>query len=173
LVDPEEVDVVRGDEALEFLVVLDDDEPNVVVDCDEEDGALEVPEMLENDKLSTLVDCDEEVDVDEMALMVLVDEDVGEVEVGLVLSDDNELNVKEEVEVEGIWDSTEPVALLLAAGADMLEEIMAGSECVRDTVEEVGVRTLEVLEISGLDDSSGIGAVVPTLELVGIVVEVI
>jgi hypothetical protein len=159
-------------------VVLDDDEPNVLVDCDEEDEALEVPEMLEDDKLSTLVDCDEEVDVDEMALMVLVDEEVGEVEVGLVLSDDTELVVKEELEVEDIWDSTEPVALLLllAAGADMLEEVnveLAGSKCVRDTVEEVEARTLEVLEISELDDGSGIGAVVPTLELVGIVVEII
>jgi hypothetical protein len=163
-------------------VVLDDDEPNVLVDCDEEDEALEVPEMLEDDKLSTLVDCDEEVDVDEMALMVLVDEEVGEVEVGLVLSDDTELVVKEELEVEDIGDSTEPVALLLllllllAAGADMLEEVnveLAGSECVRDTVEEVEARTLEVLEISELEDGSGIGAVVPTLELVGIVVEII
>lgn len=149
----------------------------MLIDCDEEDEALEVPEMPEDDKLSTLVDCDE-VDVDEMALMVLVDEEVGEVEVGLVLSDDTELVVKEELEVEDIWDSTEPVALLLllAAGADMLEDVnveLAGSECVRDTVEEAEARTLEVLEISELDNGSGIGAVVPTLELVGIVVEII
>ncbi len=126
----------------------------VTVDGLEEDNISEVPSALETDEPDVLIGCGEEEDPEKAVELLLADEEVAKLDVKLLVEENVELMPVEERNVEAV--TVEPARL----------------DCAVSDVTEVEVESPGLSEMSTLDDSTRLEAVVCVLELADIVVEV-